>query len=114
MKTETKNYILKLPLFIAALFLLASCNTQASSGNNATNGHGKAGEENTVVSFETESVYFIQEELLAEADIIFVGKVLTISPTRWNQDSGEYWTETTVEGVTTEGEQLTTTSLASI
>jgi hypothetical protein len=96
----SRNYTKLLPL-IVALFLLASCNT--------TNRLENTVEENITVSFETESVYFTQEELVAEAELIFAGKVLTISPTRWNQDSGEYWTETTEEGITAEGERLTTT-----
>ncbi len=59
-----------------------------------------------------ESAYFTQEELLKGADLIFAGKVLAISPTRWNQDSDEYWTEITEEGVTSDGERLTTTHSA--
>lgn len=101
MKTENKHYVLKLLLLIIALFLLTSCST-TNRGENTV-------EENITVSFEAESVYFTQEELLAEAELIFAGTVLAISPTRWNQDSGEYWTETTEEGTTAEGERLTTT-----
>jgi hypothetical protein len=103
-KTETKNYVLKLLPLIAALFLLTSCST--------TNSRENTGEENITVSFETQSVYFTQEDLVAGAELIFAGTVLTISPTRWNQDSGEYWTETTEEGLTAEGERLTTTHSA--
>jgi len=32
-----------------------------------------------------------REEMIDQADIIFVGKVVGISPTQWNQDSGEAW-----------------------
>lgn len=111
MKIKNPNYVLKIFSFTVALFLLVSCRMQTPSDNNATS-RGANEEENITVNFETESVYFTQEELLKGADLIFAGKVLAISPTRWNQDSGEYWTETTEEGMTTEGEQLTTTHSA--
>lgn len=32
-----------------------------------------------------------REEMIDQAEIIFVGKVTRISPTQWNQDSGEAW-----------------------
>ena len=32
-----------------------------------------------------------REEMIDQADIIFLGKVVNISPTRWNQDSGKPW-----------------------
>jgi hypothetical protein len=32
-----------------------------------------------------------REEMIDESDAIFLGKVVGISPTRWNQDSGEEW-----------------------
>ncbi len=32
-----------------------------------------------------------REEMIAQADVILVGKVTNVSPTRFNQDSGEYW-----------------------
>jgi hypothetical protein len=38
-------------------------------------------------------------QMIAEADAIFVGQVTDISPTSWNQDSGEYW-EQEIEGTT--------------
>ncbi len=34
-----------------------------------------------------------REEMIDQADLIFVGQVVHITPTRWNQDSGEYWDE---------------------
>lgn len=33
------------------------------------------------------------EQLISEEDVIFVGSLKDISPTKWNQDSGEYWTD---------------------
>lgn len=32
-----------------------------------------------------------REEMIDESDVIFLGKVVSISRTRWNQDSGEEW-----------------------
>ncbi len=109
MKIKNPNFILKVFSFTIVLFLLVSCHMQTPSDNNVINRSTNVGEENITVNFETESIYFTQEELFKGADLIFAGKVLDISPTRWNQDSGEYWTETTEEGMTAEGEQLTTT-----
>lgn len=37
------------------------------------------------------------EELINTADVIFVGKLIEISPTKWNQDSGEYWGEEAIQ-----------------
>ena len=31
------------------------------------------------------------EQIIADSGAIFVGQVLEVSPTSWNQDSGEYW-----------------------
>jgi len=35
-----------------------------------------------------------REEMIAQADVILVGRVTNVSPTRFNQDSGEYWEDT--------------------
>lgn len=31
------------------------------------------------------------ESMMRDADLIFLGEVVDISPTRWNQDNGRYW-----------------------
>jgi hypothetical protein len=31
------------------------------------------------------------EQIITNSDAIFVGRVLEVSPTSWNQDSGDYW-----------------------
>jgi len=111
-KTETKNHMMRLLSLVATIFLLVSCTTQFSSTVATTGESDKTGVEDVIVSFDSESVYFTQEELMNQADLIFAGTVLDISPTRWNQDSGEYWSETTEEGVTATGEKLTTTHSA--
>ncbi len=38
------------------------------------------------------------DERLAQADVIVAGKIVEISDTRWNQDSGAYWQEVDEEG----------------
>lgn len=37
------------------------------------------------------------EKQIKSADIVFVGKLIEISPSRWNQDNGEYWEKTSAE-----------------
>jgi len=46
---------------------------------------------NVTVGQEVLTVAYTREEMIDYAEVIFVGKVLSISPTFWNQDSGEYW-----------------------
>lgn len=33
------------------------------------------------------------DELVKTSDVILVGKVVELTPSRWNQDSGEYWAD---------------------
>jgi len=33
------------------------------------------------------------DELVKTSDVILVGKVIELTPSRWNQDSGEYWAD---------------------
>jgi len=51
--------------------------------------------ENTPVSIEFRGscAALTREEMIEQADLVFVGRVVNIAPTRWNQDSGEYWDE---------------------
>ncbi len=42
-------------------------------------------------AFETTYLFLSQDEMIAQADAIFVGTVVGFSPTRWNRDSGEYY-----------------------
>ena len=44
-----------------------------------------------VVEQHASYVLYTREEMIDSADVIVVGKVISISPTRWNQDSGEQW-----------------------
>lgn len=43
------------------------------------------------VTVQASYVEYPVETMLTEAPIIFVGQVVEISETRWNQDSGEFW-----------------------
>ncbi len=47
-----------------------------------------------VVVINASYVAISREERIAQADVILVGRVASISPTRFNQDSGEYWEDT--------------------
>ena len=44
----------------------------------------------SAVSFAMYAEYTL-EDMMDQADAIFIGEVATISTPRWNQDSGEYW-----------------------
>lgn len=41
------------------------------------------------------------EQLVNEADIVFVGTLTDISPSKWNQDNGKYWIDESPDRVTT-------------
>jgi hypothetical protein len=49
-------------------------------------------------TFESTYEYVPFETMIKEANVIVAGKVVAISETRWNQDSGEYWEETFKDG----------------
>lgn len=93
-----------IPLLTGVVWALASCSPSLSPAENTN--------ENITVNIEAEHILLTREDMLEQADIIFVGKVTNISPTRWNQDSGQYWQEVTEEGVAEKGERLTTTHSA--
>ena len=83
------------------LIVLVACSTPSPQGN--------AEEDTAIANVQAEYVQFSRDEMMRSADMIFVGKVLSITPTKWNQDSGEYWEAITEEGVNEQGESLTTT-----
>lgn len=111
MNINIQKNMLRMFLVTIPLLLLPACQefSLTSFDTSEENSSQESSEEDLTVSFETTSVYFTYQELVSQADIIFTGSVLNISPTKWNQDSGEYWSETTIEGLTADGEQLTTT-----
>lgn len=51
----------------------------------------------TIIKIERSYVLLSRQELINQADEIFLGQIRHISPTRWNQDSGKYWEETIEE-----------------
>lgn len=52
-----------------------------------------SGEPNPPDIFNSTYEYVPFETMVKDADVIVVGKVMTVGETRWNQDSGEYWEE---------------------
>ncbi len=44
-----------------------------------------------VIDQDFSYLYVSKQDMMKQADVIFLGKVTSISPTRWNQDSGEPW-----------------------
>lgn len=78
-----KPVVLGVVALILAPLLLFSCsqpNTQ--EGNSVT-------PETVVVEQDTLYVYLDKDQMIENADLIFLGKVVNVSPTQWNQDSGE-------------------------
>lgn len=70
--------------------LLSGCSSTASSSGQT--------EERPFPEIEASYVEYSYEEILEQSDYIVAGYVASISDTSWNQDSGEYWEETTQEG----------------
>ncbi len=105
MRTAGRNEVVKHPVTMVLLFLLtvylAACSAPTAPSPTATSAPAGEEAEETVLHFEVDYVLLTPEELRTQADLIFAGTVQAISPTRWNQDSGEYWTEATVDGEST-------------
>lgn len=89
--------------FFFMVILIVACSAQSQQ---------EITEQPSEVNISAEYIHFSREEMMREADIIFVGTVLNVSTTKWNQDSGEYWETTTDEGVNEQEELLTTTHSA--
>lgn len=81
--------------FIAVLLLLAACapDLLVTSPTAVPTSAGQTVE--VILDYELLS----RAQMIAAADAIFVGQVNDISPTSWNQDSGQYW-EQEIEGTT--------------
>ncbi|GAB4578771.1 MAG: hypothetical protein Fur0022_15080 [Anaerolineales bacterium] len=99
MKTQNNFYFSILILFL--LLLLTSCAFSPMQKNTPVN------DESRTVYYEPSYITLDRAEMITNADVILVGEVKSISPTQWNQDSGEYW-EDVYEGVTDVGEKLNT------
>lgn len=50
------------------------------------------------IRVESSYVLLPRDEMIKMADAIFAGQIVDISPTQFNQDSGEYWETTAEEG----------------
>ena len=96
-----KNRNIKFPFLVMLLLTLLLFSCRKSPDQQSPNDH-------KVVNFEPEYVLLDRDGMIANADIILLGKVKNLSPTQWNQDSGEYWEEVTEDGVSDKGEILTT------
>lgn len=84
-----------LSLYVQTAFiglLLVGCRSNSVDENQSL-------PDGATVYYSTEYVISNPTETIENADVIFVGKVLNILPTRWNQENGEYWKEVTKEGV---------------
>jgi len=46
-----------------------------------------------VIDQDFSYVYLDEEQAIDHADAIFLGQVVNVSPTRWNQDSGRAWNQ---------------------
>ncbi len=46
-------------------------------------------------------------QVIDEAEAIFIGRVMAISPSRWNQDSGKYWEDEKAEMATLQYYEVT-------
>ncbi|MCA9974504.1 MAG: hypothetical protein R3E31_28730 [Chloroflexota bacterium] len=89
MKRSLFSMCIKMTLI--ASWLLVGCRSNATD---ITQSFDKG----QTIYFSAEYIIDSPENVIRRADVIFVGKVISISPTRWNQDSGDYWEETTTEG----------------
>jgi hypothetical protein len=54
-------------------------------------GEDASGAGRQVYTFEASYDFLSRDEMIAQADAIILGRVVDISPARWNQDSGEIW-----------------------
>lgn len=80
-----KPVVLGVVALILAPLLLFSCSRSDTQEINSVT------PEKIVVEQDTLYVYLDKEQMIDDADLIFLGKVVDISPTHWNQDSGEEW-----------------------
>jgi hypothetical protein len=59
---------------------------------------GQSDKQTVTVVQHASYVEVTSEEMMASADAIFVGQVVSLSPTQWNQDSGEEWNDDAIGG----------------
>lgn len=83
---------------ICLLCLLAACAPAPSPAQAEPTAQVEPEPSRMTVEVERSYVLLSFEQMVDQADTIFLGQVQHISPTRWNQDSGEYWQETIDEG----------------
>lgn len=79
---NTRKWLTGLVIIVLGL-VLAACSANTN----------KPHEEAASVQFEFTYTDVSFEERMQQAQVVLAGKVLSISPTKWNQDSGDYWEE---------------------
>ncbi len=79
---NTRKWLTGLVIILLGL-VLAACSANTN----------KPHEEAASVQLEFTYADVSFEERMQQAQVVLAGKVLSISPTKWNQDSGDYWEE---------------------
>lgn len=98
------SYLRRVSLFILIIIFSSiglfatACSSPLSNLQVPTTDNTVTQEDTIQVYYSTEYVLATREEIIDIADIILVGKIISISSTQWNQDNGEYWEEVTTEG----------------
>jgi hypothetical protein len=93
MKVITKSSLLGVMLM--ALIIISACNNTLSTKSSQSEVNSEISAIADVrIEVETTYVNLSLDQLIDGADAIFLGHVVAISPTQWNQDNGEYWEET--------------------
>lgn len=85
-------------LIIGIIFtlILTACGASSKTSTNSSIPEQKT--DSDIAKLDTVDIEFSYieltlDEMIEQADMIFVGKVTNITSTSWNQDSGEYWEE---------------------
>lgn len=72
--------------------IVSACSVNGEPGGPPTAEETQAVVETVVVQMESVGVTSL-EDMVTYSQLIFVGQITDISPTTWNQDSGEFWND---------------------
>lgn len=106
---NTKIKTIKVLIIVCLICILTACRPAPSPPLATPTEPASPEPSGDIIQIERSYVLLSREDLIEQADEIFLGQVQRISPTRWNQDSGEYWEEMTKES---DGRGQTTLPLA--
>lgn len=67
--------------FVGVLIFASSTDTMSADASSKITG----------VEYSATHTYYSHDDMMKKADAIIVGEVTSISPARWNQESGEFW-----------------------